>query len=260
MEKLGSVAVVSDFDPSNYDPTEAIHSAILAFKVCGLWPINYRFRNLYLIYGVLFQFAFSFAFCGFKLLNFYFKTNMDQATVIIFESLAEISEWIRVINFVVNFETIFDCLTEIKKFECHNEEELRFYKKRFGMFTNIFRFYFGCASFACFFSLSAPFFSDKPMLAYPAWYPLLDWRNSRTHFWIAYIYQFVGILFLAHTLVLLEVYHIYLLIAIGGQLDIIAERLRGIGSKNLDLPDEIRQEKTLAFFLDTVKVFERVSR
>lgn len=166
--------VIYKLDPSKYDPTEAIHSVILSFKICGLWPKNYRFRNLYLIYATLFQFAFTFAFCGFKLLNFYFKTNMDQVTVIVFEAVAEISLWVRVINFITYFDSITGCLDIIKLFKCESEEELRFYKKRFGLFTRVMRFYLGCASFACFFSLSAPFFSEKPMLAYPAWYPL-DW-------------------------------------------------------------------------------------
>lgn len=171
-EELG----IAKFDSLNYDPTEPIHSVILSFKIVGIWPIKYRFRNAYLVYGFLFQFTFTYAFCGFKLLNFYFKTNMDQATVIIFESLAEISLWVRVINFISKFDGIFECLTIVKSFECHNEEELKFYKKRFELFTRILRFYFGCASFACFFSLSAPFFSDRVMLAYPAWYPL-DWEK-----------------------------------------------------------------------------------
>lgn len=251
--------VVTKFDPLSYDPTEAIHSVILLFKICGLWPIKYRFRNAYLVYGFLFQFAFTFAFCGFKLLNFVFKTHMDLVTVIVFESLAEISLWVRAINFFINFESITDCLSIIKTLTCHNEEELRLYKKRFALFTKIMRFYLGCASFACFFSLSAPFFSEKPMLAYPAWYPL-DWENNRTHYWIAYTYQFVGILFLAHTLVLLEVYHIYLMITIGAQLDILALRLSDMGNQYLDLPDDVRQEKTLTLFLDSIKVFEVISR
>lgn len=251
--------VPTKFDPSIYDPTEPIHSVITIFKICGIWPKNYRFRKLYFIYGFVFQFAFTFAFCGFKLLNFYFKTNMDLVTVIIFETLAEISLWVRVINFVVNFDSILHCLSAIKLFKCRNEGEVMFYKKSLQLFTKVMRFYAGCASFACFFSLAAPFFADKPMLPYPAWYPL-DWQNNNTHFWIAYTYQFVGILFLAHTLVLLEAYHIYLLISIGAQLDIIAQRLRDIGGMYLDLPNKARQERTLAFFGDTIKTFEVISR
>lgn len=254
----GNVAV-TEFDPFDYDPTEPIHSVILAFKVCGLWPTKYRFRNVYLVYGFIFQFAFTFAFCGFKLLNFVFQTNMDQVTVIIFETLAEISLWVRVINFVTNFESMLECLNVVKSLTCQDDEELRFYKKQYALFTKILRFYLGCASFACIFSLSAPFFTEKTILAYPAWYPL-DWQNNRMHFWIAYTYQFVGILFLAHTLVLLESYHIYMLIALAAQLDILAQRLRDTGDKYLDLPDDVRQEKTLASFLDNVKRFEVISR
>ncbi len=252
--------VVSEIDPTEYDPTEAIHYVIIFFKICGLWPLKYKFRNLYLIYGFFFQLFFTFAFVSFKLLNFYTKTHMDLATVIIFESLAEISVCIRVSNFIINFDGILDCLAIIKKFKCQNHEELMFYKKRFGLFTKVLRFYFGCASFACFFSLSAPFFSEKPMLPYPAYYPFFDWQNNRTDFCIVYTYQFVGILFLAHSLILLESYHIYLLVTIGGQLDIIAQRLRVVGSKYLELPENVRQEKLLASFLDDVKSFEVISR
>lgn len=251
--------IVAKFDPSVYDPTEPIHTVILAFKICGIWPINYRFRKLYLVYGFLFQFVFTFAFCGFKLLNFYFKTNMDLVTVIIFETVAEISCWVRVINFVGCFDRILDCLNVIKSFKFRNEEELSFYKIRLRLFTHVMRFYLGCASFACFFSLFAPFLSDKPILPYPVWYPL-DWQNNVTHYWIAYTYQFVGIMFLAHTLVMLETYHIFLLVTMGAHVDILAKRLQDIGSMYLHLPHDARQKQLLIFFEDNIKIFEVISR
>lgn len=251
---------LTDFDPSEYDPTESLHSVIFSFQFCGLWPIQYRFRSLYLIYGFFFQLAFTYAFVGFKLLNFITRTNLDQTTVIIFESVAEISLCIRVGNFIIQFADIIECLTTIKSFKCRNREEMLFLKKRFRLFTRVLRIYFSCASFACLFSLVAPFFADKPMLAYPAHYPFLDWQHNRIHFWIAYTYQFVGILFLAHTLILLESYHIYLLIAIGGLLDVLGLRLRRIGSEDLDEPDAIGQDKAVEIFLVHIKSFEMISR
>ncbi|XP_037028607.1 odorant receptor 94a-like [Bradysia coprophila] len=254
------VVAVAEFDPSSYDPTEVIHAVIVAFKICGLWPINYKFRSLYLIYRFFFQLSFTYAYVGFKLLNFYMRTHLDLATVIIFESLAEISVCLRAAIFILNFDDIFDFLRRIKLFKCESEDEVNIYKKRFGLFSNVLRFYFGCAFFATFFSLCAPFFSDKPMLAYPAYYPYLDWQNNRHHFWIAYTYQLVGMLFMAHTLILLESYHIYLMVTIGAQLDILAERFRRVGKMYLDLPHDVQQEKTLEFFLDNVKNFEELSR
>lgn len=254
------VLAITNFDPTSYDPTEAIHLVIIAFRICGLWPANIKFRSLYFIYRFFFQLSFTYAYVGFKLLNFYTKTNMDLATVIIFESLAEISVCIRVSIFIFNFPDIYDFLQRIKSFKCESENEIRIYKKRFALFSKVLRFYFGCAFFATFFSLSAPFFSDKPMLAYPAYYPYLDWQNNLNHFWIAYIYQFVGMLFMAHTLILLESYHIYLMVTIGAQIDILAERFRSVGKVCPDLPNDEQQKQALDYFVDNVKNFEELSR
>lgn len=250
---------LTPFDPSTYDPVEPIRFVVYVFKICGLWPVRNKFRNLYLVYTFFFQLTFTLAFITFKYLNFYYKTHMDMATIIIFETLAEISMAIRGANFIAKFDDIYGCLSTIKLFKCENMEELELYKKRQAMFTRVLRFYFSCASFACFFSLSAPFFADKPMLAYPAYYPYLDWKNNRMHFWIAYMYQLVGILILAHTLILLEAYHIYLMITIGAQLDILAIRLRNIKRDTSDLPDAIKDDKTVTYFLDTFKSFEIIS-
>ncbi|KAJ6640375.1 Odorant receptor 94a, partial [Pseudolycoriella hygida] len=63
-----------------------------------------------------------------------------------------------------------------------------------------------------------------------------------------------------HTLVLLESFHIYSLVTIGGQLDIISQRFRDIGRKYYsDETDAIWEEKTNTIFLDNIKVFEVIS-
>lgn len=49
------------------------------------------------------------------------------------------------------------------------------------------------------------------------------------------------------------------MITIGGQLDILAQRLRDIGSKYLDLPIKMREAETHTLFLDSIKTFEVIS-
>lgn len=63
---------------------------------------------------------------------------------------------------------------------------------------------------------------------YPAWYPI-DWRNDISNFLIVYIYQFIGIIFVAYSIILMEAYGIYLMVVAGSHLDILAIRLKTLG-------------------------------
>lgn len=238
---------------SEYDGIQPIRGLINIFQFCGLWPQNKRFKILYLIYGVIFQCSFSFGFFASQLLNFYFFTNMDQVAVVVFECTAGMSTCVGVINLMVYFPYMINCIENIKSFKCLNKMEVQMYTTEYAFFTKVMIFNMACCSFACLFSLSAPFFTDKPILPYPAWIPL-DWEHNVLHYWIAYFYQLLGVFFLSHTFVLLECFHIFLLISIGVQLDILAHRLNNIGR----LASE--HHKSLEILIDIIEIFEKNGR
>lgn len=161
----------------DFDPTEPIHGLIRFFQFVGIWPLNCKCRFLYICYGILFQFIFSYGYTGCEIGNIFYAENMHVLTEQIFVGLAEISMCLRMTNFVINFEEASNFLAVIKSFEVRNEEERQLFKKRLSLFSTVMIFYLSCASFAITFSTVAPLFENKLRLPYPGWYPL-DWGIS----------------------------------------------------------------------------------
>ncbi|KAJ6637236.1 Odorant receptor 59a, partial [Pseudolycoriella hygida] len=142
-------------------------------------------------------------------------------------------------------------LVNIKSFELHSVAEEEFLNKRLSKFTTLLIVQLISCQVAIVFSCGAPFFAKEPVLPYPAWYPL-DWYNDRTSFWIVYFYQLVGILYEANAVVLLELFVIYLMIAVGAHIDILAMRLTKLGEpleQGNDIPDS-----TYSALIDSIKV------
>lgn len=75
-----------------------------------------------------------------------------------------------------------------------------------------------------------------------------------TCYYAYYAYQFVGIIFLAHTLVRLENYQIYCMICAAAQLEILAMRLTKIGyDKN-----QQNDSENLSLLLENIKTHKFV--
>lgn len=170
---------------TNFDPTEPIQGPIKFFKFVGIWPPNnkYKYRYLYIIYGILFQLIFSYIYTGLGVGNSTDVTNIKVMTEQIFVGLAEISMCLRMTNFVVNFKETKNFLNIIKSFKLRNQEEYALYKKKLSLFSPMMKFYLSCASFAVTFSCVAPLFDDEFRLPYPAWYPW-DWSNFSNCFYL----------------------------------------------------------------------------
>lgn len=84
-----------------------------------------------------------------------------------------------------------------------------------------------------------------------------------TSYWIMYGYQFLGVIFLAHTLVRLEVYHIYCIICAATHMEILSMRMSKIGH-NIDLTNqEICQKQQLenkSSLLESIKTHKFLMR
>lgn len=161
----------------HFEPNKAIDKIINYFMLVGIWPSDYKYRFLYIIYGIAFQFAFSYAYTGFELINLFVETDVHVLTEQIFIVVAMVSMCIRLTNFVVHFKEIQSFLGVINCFKLLNREELELYKARLSRFVSVMIFYSSCGFFAVSFSNCAPLFDKTMRLPYPGWYPL-DWSNS----------------------------------------------------------------------------------
>lgn len=73
---------------------------------------------------------------------------------------------------------------------------------------------------------------------------------------LVFIYQLVGIIFVSHSIILMEVYATYSMIVAGSHLDILASRLAKLGH------DTTLQSNTLegTFRVDCLQMYTKVSR
>lgn len=167
----------SSADWKNFDPIEPIRGLILFLKVVGVWPLDIKNRflyYLYIIYGILFQLSFSYAYATFG--TIIDGTNVKLMTEQIFDGLAEVAMCLRMTNFLYYYKDATNFLITIKAFQLRNQEECDLYKKRLSLFSMVMTILVIITSFALAFSNSAPLFSNEIRLPYPGWYPS-DWSN-----------------------------------------------------------------------------------
>lgn len=211
-----------------------IRKLIYFLMVVGLWPINsIHFSWFNKVYTLIFQFIFTFAYTSFKCINFIYLTDLDIITRAMFICLTEIALIVKILNFYFRIEMMQDCLASIKQFQLLNKEEVELFNAKLVFLSRIITWYLSVTNITAVFSYMTPWFVAEPILPYPAWYPL-DWSHHSLHYWIAYVYQVVGMFFQAHSLVILEVYFIFLMVSISTQFEVLSKRLERIGYYNGD--------------------------
>lgn len=167
----------SSADWKSFDPIKSIENLKRYFKLVGVWPLDIKNRflyYLYIVYGILFQFIFSYSFAVFG--GIVDRTNMKVMTEQIFDELAEITMCVRMTNFLYHFKDATNFLITIKSFELRNQEECELYKKRLSIFVTLMNVILYATILTHVLANSAPFFASEVRLTIPAWYPL-DWSN-----------------------------------------------------------------------------------
>lgn len=152
----------------NFDAIRPVRGLIIFFKLIGVWPLDIKNRflyYLYIAYGILFQFTFSYAYATFG--STIVSTDVKMVTEQIFDGLAEIAMCLRMTNFLYHFKDATNFLTTIKSFQLRSHEEYELYSKRLSLFSKVMRFFLVVTSFAVTFSNTAPLFSSDLRLPYP---------------------------------------------------------------------------------------------
>lgn len=146
--------------------TKAIDRVLTFLKICGLWPNNSRYHTTYVIYATIFQMVFTFVYTTFKLINFFFLTEVSLITKALFICLSEVALFAKVFNFTFYNKELQQMLVDVKTFKLINQMETDLYQKRQLLFTRILNFQLLMAELSIFFSCVSPFFSPEPALPY----------------------------------------------------------------------------------------------
>lgn len=149
-----------------FNSTKAIEGVLTFLKICGLWPNYKRYYVPYIIYGIIFQIIFTFTYTSFKLVNFYFLTDVSLITKALFICLSEVALFVKVFNFTFYNKELQQMLADIKEFKFLNKLEVDLYNERQLLFSRILNFQLFNAALAIFFSGLSPFFSSEITLPY----------------------------------------------------------------------------------------------
>lgn len=233
---------------SEFNPIKPINGMLKFFLFCGLWPAKSKYKWIYWIYAAMFHFLFTFAYIYFKIENLFIETDIRLLTVGFFIFLAEVSLVVRIVNLLINFDDITECLSIVKKMRMCNDNEIDIMKGNFSFFSKVMTLYVNCGTSACLCSWIAPLFSSEPMLPYPASYPV-DWKHNSQSYWLAFSYQVIGVSFQAYGIILLQLFSIYLMAAIGAHLDVLKYRLENLG-----------QRTTEPQFVECIKLHQEILR
>lgn len=150
----------------NRNPTKSIEGVLTFLKVCGLWPNYKQYYVPYIIYAIIFQIIFTFLYTSFKLVNFFFLTEVNLITKTLFICLSEVALFVKVFNFTFYNKELQQMLVDIQEFELINDVEKELHQERQLLFTRILNFQLLMAEFAIFFSCVSPFFESEPTLPY----------------------------------------------------------------------------------------------
>lgn len=140
---------------------KSVQGIIIFLKICGLWPNYNKYYIPYMIYGIIFQFIFTFCYAVFKFIIFFFLTEVHLITKTLFLWLGEAAFVFKVFNIHYYGAEIQQLLVSIKQFKIENDLENDLLKSRQQMFSKIATCYVGCAGIAVFFSLVSPLLSSK---------------------------------------------------------------------------------------------------
>lgn len=217
---------------NNVDFQRPIRPLIHFLRLVGLWPTaTHRCTfTIYAIYTFLFQITFTFAYDFFKCINFLLITDLSTITRAMFICFTELSLSVKIVNFYCRIRTIQNCLNTVQStIIIERPSEAHLFTEKFAVLAKIITWYLISSNMAGVFSYTSPLLvGDSSILPYPGWYPV-DWEHNNVQYWLVYAYQVAGMFFQIQTLVIIEVYFIYLMVAISAQLDVIAQRMERIG-------------------------------
>lgn len=235
------------------------------FYLVGLWPSE-NSTIFYTIYNILFQSIFGLIYTTFKCIYFFKTDNMQDRVFCAFVSLAEIGLFVKIVNLALRNETVQANLNKIHDFKLESIDEKNFFMSRMKIFRIMLIAYISLTSLTGVFSYLVPFFADEPILPYLAWYPL-DWYHNKTHYWIVYFYQVIGMIIATNMFVFLEMYTVYLFLALSTQIDILNNRLKKIGwngdGDGFENRNDVlisRRKEAIATLVDCIKVHRNIFR
>ncbi|KAJ6635359.1 putative odorant receptor 71a [Pseudolycoriella hygida] len=209
---------------------------VFYFFICGLWskfPPNTIAATLYTIVSYTMHFTLSFCYTGFMVVGLLFISDVDQITLSICVTFTCVAYVAKIFNFYWHNVGMKNCFKSVNDFVLENEFESEFLRTRMEPLRKIALLYYIIPNVCGVTAYLKPLFAAKTELPFLGWYPL-DWTNNSLHYWIAYVYQIIGILIEINLNVTMELFPSYLMHMLSIQMEILGFRLQRISSSICD--------------------------
>lgn len=228
------------------------------FTAFGLWPPKHAV--FYKIYGILFQFVFSFLFSVFMCINLFILENKGNMTDALHMSLTEVALFIKVVNFFVRGKAMQTMLRTIQEFKLENLDEERIIDEKLSFFLKVSIYYYGMANMAGFSGDFAALVAKDVRLPFQGWYPL-DWKHNRLSYWIVFVYQGIGMFITSNLNITIELFPMFLMFMISAKVEILGRRLQMIGYQNHQIDsDEAPSPNKASLLINCIKTHEHICK
>lgn len=207
-----------------------LKSITFAFFVFGMWPEK-NSTCFYLIFAWIFLTIFSFYFTFTMCSNLFMLSTMSEVTESLYMTLTELVLTIKILNFYTHYRDLQAILETVQSFELETEEEMNLVRKKFENIRRASIFYYVVALSAGSSADVSAFFSNQTELPFPAWMPLVNWKENAMHYWFVFSYQAMC-MFITTTLNIgVEVFAYYLIFGVAIMMEVLGMRMAKIGSE-----------------------------
>jgi hypothetical protein len=215
-----------------YDWKRILRANILKLKIVGLWPSgdeSYK-PNVYTLWAICSITIFNFGHNFFQIINMIFIfDDLHAVTQTAYVTFSEVAALLKTYYVIRNMPTLKELMVTLSSdtFQPKNARQIKMVKPSFFFWRVNYVMYWTMSVGAMFFWSVYPFL-DKSAEEYPlpflAWYP---WNTKTSPMYeLTYLYQILGLLFIASAAISVDTLIAALNVYIGAQFDIICDDIK----------------------------------
>lgn len=200
---------------------------VFILRLMGLWPAPDG-SIAYKVFGIVHILIFSLLLTITMLIQLVAFTEMDQITKTSYMTLAQLSLFMKIVNFAFRLNAMQRALETTEKFRLNSFAEVKLFNERMRLIYKIVMTLIISCNVAHFSAEFKAIMTPEMLLPFPCWYPE-SWFDGGIRYYIAYSHQSLGAFFTSNLNGAMEAHSAAYLYMIGAQMEILGMRLRCIG-------------------------------
>lgn len=213
---------------------------VLIFRIMGLWPTE-NAGIAYKVFGIVQLTVFSLLLTTTMMIELIAFTEMDQITQTMYMTMAQLSLFMKIVNFYVRMDSMQWILGTTEKFQLNSDAEVKLFNERMRFIYKIVMTLIISCNVAHFSAELKAAMTPEMLLPFPCWYPE-SWLVGGITYYLAYAHQSLGAFFTSNLNGAMEAYSAAYLYMIGAQIEILGMRLRRIGTLTSNRNDSTQRK------------------